>query len=196
MAIDISETLTEIESRIDTDARGATDAAELVAAAERAAHGAKYILVGRTFVPTIWPWLEGRGIVLLADAPGAKFADINAVLKKGADGAVLWGDAIHEIMPVRDDLFFNKKLFFGFNMADVAPLSWIQIFDDLAQIRADGIIVCPTAAAEIYGMFNAVPRDFPCIIHIASRIPEIIENAYRLASEMRPELLPFLRFLY
>ena len=104
-------------------------ASDLARAADLAvSHGAGAISVDAASVGVVWPWLENTGVKIAAriqppaddmdtDARVSMIArTIKSAFNNGADSAQIFvrsshiGDFVDAIAPIRDDLFFNKKL--------------------------------------------------------------------------------------
>jgi hypothetical protein len=223
MNIDYTDTLTELQGRIDISAIGAADASELISAADRALRAdANAVLVDSDAVHTIWAWLENKGIKIFAslcDAnilktkdqrPKTKDVDyiglitrINFVLKKGADGIVLQAsDNLPElasaISPVRQDLFFGKKLIIDLDICEVRPLEWADVFNNLNKLGTDGIVFRKDnegdTAGAAHGMLNSWGKDFNGAVYFDFRKFRDIEDAWRLICNMRPALKDRVRF--
>lgn len=214
--IDYSATLSEIWRHADVSAIGARDASDLVAAATRAIKiDTKYVLVDDVNVPTIWPWLERSPLELIAEVKSAKKKSdavaldlaekISSVLRRGAAGVAVVGrpvELVPVLMPVRDDLFFGKKLFFIIDLQKTEPLDWLDIWTNLAQIRSDGIIIrdvggradADDVAGRIFGMLDTMPDDFSGMLMFDIQSMFIMEIAYRLVQKARPTIAQNLRF--
>ncbi|MCL2369264.1 MAG: hypothetical protein FWC83_01155, partial [Alphaproteobacteria bacterium] len=123
---------------------------------------------------------------------GAKVSEqIQSVFKKGADGVIVPGSSlmIRALLPVVHDLFFNRKLFISIDMDNVLSTDWPDIFKDIKEINASGIIlIAPSASAsgKICGMLSGMPLDFDGDIFVLSDLPEVMEDAMRLCQKIRP----------
>lgn len=220
--IDYTNTLNALLGKIDIDATGATDASELVAAAERVVKsGATAVLVSPAAVHTIWAWLENKGVSIFArqkvdeqktrrGADADSFymklvAELNSTLKKGADGIVLQADGdaaglMSVLFSVRADLFFGKKLILAVDLGKTDALSWGALFLNLKKCDADGLFLTAGAAAEpdvagrLFGMLNAWDAGFDGMLYFDLGRPGDVEGAFRLIGKMRPELKNRVRF--
>jgi len=218
MVIDYTGSLKEIARITDLWCEDGIDAGGLVSVAEIALRaGSRYVAVPASCVNMMWSWLEGKGIEILGIIDAKNFKEqranskeqigidsrlaeqIHSVLKKGADAVILPGSAemISALLPVRHDLFFEKKLFMTIDLESLSAYIWPDIFHDLKKINVDGIILFATGAnatGKIYGMLSAAPMDFTGKIMVLSDSPEVMENALRLMQKIRPELAGNLRF--
>ncbi|MDR1207219.1 MAG: hypothetical protein LBK26_02285 [Rickettsiales bacterium] len=225
MSLDYTDTLAELQGRIDISAIHAADASELITAADRALRAnAQAVLVDADAVHTIWAWLENKGVHIFAlqkhdggkEKGGKGTVDqysnliprINSILKRGADGIVLQtsdnlSDLASAISPVRQDLFFGKRLIVGLDVRDIKPIEWPEIFDNLKKIGADGLQLSAAAdkregqgdvAGAIFGMLNSWDKDFAGAVCFDFRKFDDMENAWRLICGMRPELKNKVRF--
>ncbi len=184
------------------------------------AHDVKYISVVPDAVARVWPWLEKTGIQIYArfymDAPARAYMGamsdlctrVRAAFANGADGAQIFikhSDLrrfVGEMLAIRDDLFFNKKLCIGVEISDIEPSDWASVFDALAQIRADAVIFAITKydvnksdfVGRVYGaldMWNGGDME----LHFALGVNYIpMEQAMRLVQKMQPTIAPNTKF--
>lgn len=203
----------------------AADAGELIRAAEAALRiGARAVAIPAASVGIMWSWLENRKIEILAAISGGDFAaknpesdgqryaaerltgQIQSVLKKGADGVILDAGGnlpkiVSALLPVRDDLFFGKKLIVALNLNAIKPLDWADIFHNLISIGADGVLFDARAAksrknvaGKIYGMLDNWDSGLKAQASFLSDNPGDMGDALRLAGKMKPDVAENMRF--
>ncbi len=191
------------------------DAGDLARVAEQAArHEMRLISVAPDDVAALWAWLERMPIRIVARfylaARGARDVDqisdlstrINTAFKQGACGAQIFMRAsdlttfADEIGVVRDDLFFNKDLSIGLDIADVDAGQWGAVFDTLRRVRATSLTLVLARdtgdksdfVGRVYALLNAW-GDLPCDLHFVLGNNTIrIEQAGRLVQKIRPAL--------
>ncbi|MDR1360952.1 MAG: hypothetical protein LBJ18_01420 [Rickettsiales bacterium] len=127
-------------------------------------------------------------------------------------------DFVSDFLPIRNDLFFNKKLFIALDIGSIQPGDWTEIFSQLEKISADGIVltlsakdkrtkgqkdnkkcpsdhlsICPYFVGQVYGFAESIGN---WIGEIYFDLPDAQQNqnAFRLLEKMRPDLLPRVRF--
>lgn len=210
MEINFESTFEEIKDKLGIVCESDADAAALIFAADRALSiGARALAARPDAVPTLWAWLEKTNIEIFTDfsysGKDSDFprlsAQINAALKKGANGAHLfahtrdWSELSEFLIPVASDLFFGRKLIMSLDICDVEPLDWEILFRLLSQQGAAGMGLfienSEAATGTIYGMLQSMPADFDSEIHVISKDNSFmqIENFWRLTGKLRPEIL-------
>ncbi len=180
------------------------------------------ISVGTSAVATVWPWLEGKNIKILPrfyvgaghsirDADMSELAvNINAAFKRGASGAIIFvdmaclSDFVDMLRVVRDDLFFNKELAIGLNINEIGVDDWGRVFDAVARVRADSLVLALTKdtgeksdfVGRVYGMLGAIAdgTDFD-ICWVVGANPMRLEQVMRLTAAMRPAVLARTRLM-
>lgn len=183
-------------------------------------HNVDLISVSQQSVGTIWPWLEQTGVKIMARFyfPDSKITDnqvyditaqINSVFKSGANGAQVflpYGALTHLVEQthiVRDDLFFNRDLSIGIDIADIDSYDWQDLFVDLQKINASSLLLVLTNDAgnksdfvgRLYGLLDAWKSDNKFDLHFAFGLNFMrIEQVLRLVESMRPELMDRLKF--
>lgn len=180
--------------------------------------GVNTISVAPSAVAVIWPWLENKNIKILArfylksvnsETMSGITANINSVFKQGADGAQIflnYNDMdvfVSQIYAIRDDLFFNKRLFIGFDITSVPPCDWNHVWDSMRRIRADGIIFAFTNdtgddsnfVGQVYGAMKCTGNENKMSVHFAPmQMPGRSEQAARLITELCPEMVDKMKF--
>lgn len=171
-------------------------------------------------VGVMWPWLENTGVDIVArfyldtrrdiiDAADDLTGRINAAFKSGAAGAQVFvrradlPALARQVRVIRDDLFFNRDLSVGLDIADVAPLDWPGVFDALREVRASSLILAMTSDAgdksdivgRIYGCLDAIDGNFDGDLHFAFGGNVLrMHQAWRLIQKMRPQMAARARF--
>ncbi len=176
------------------------------------------ISVAPNVVQTVWPWLEAGNVKIMSRFYMEKINEgqisdvtvrINSALRQGAHGAQIFlpyrvlAELVEQTHVVRDDLFFNKDLAIGMDIADVGPFDWDDVFANLRKINASSVIFVLTKdsgdksdfVGRLYGMLNAWGMDNKFNLHFAFG-PNFmrIEQAQRLVQQVRPMLMDGLRF--
>ena len=195
------------------------DTAELAGAAENAVgmHVPALSVVPKN-VPILWPWVEKFNVKIMPrfyvpasglDTVAAMSVDIKSGFKHGADGAhviVKLNDLdrfADLILPVRDDLFFNKDFSVGFDIFDIWPLDWENVFANLRKLRATSLLLMLTTdmgdksdfTGRIYAALDAWDASPDMELHIMLGVSfSRAEQVYRLVAKMRPDLLNKLHF--
>ncbi|MBQ0013504.1 MAG: hypothetical protein KBS86_02985 [Proteobacteria bacterium] len=118
----------------------------------------KFVSVMPGAVDVIWPWLENRNIDIYSrfyienmDGGFSKFVvAATHAFKHGANGALVFmrpSDVVGfagGVLPVREDLFFYRKLFIGLDICAVDACDWDGVFSALVSVRADGLFLVYT----------------------------------------------------
>lgn len=187
------------------------------AASRIIAHGGANISVVPDAVSVIWPWLENKNARILSrfyitktdsDTMSDVVKNINTVFKHGADGAQLFmkfkdmSSVVSQMRQIRDDLFFNKSLFFGFDMRDIGPYSWGDVWAAIRDMRANGVLLAmPRDSGEksdfvgrVYAALNAAD-DINCELHFYVASTRM-EQVSRLVQAMRPDLMQQTQFFF
>ena len=171
-------------------------------------------------VKLIWPWLEKSKVKILSrfyvmdkKITEQKISDItiniNSVLKNGADGAQIFmryqsvADLVEQVHVVKDDLFFNKDLIIGLDIADVGPYDWNDLFQNLRKVNAAALTLVMTQdlkeksdfPGRVYGMLNAWTSENKFDLHfVVGNNPFRIEQVMRITKLIQPQLLENMRF--
>lgn len=164
-------------------------------------------------VPMLWTWLEKTTVRIYSrfylPARGARdekaisdlTARVNAAFKQGAHGAQIFmraadlTDFVNEIGAVRDDLFFNRELAVGIDIAEVGPFDWTAVFDAVRRLRAGALVLVLTRdngdASDFVGRLYAAvgaAANAKCDLHfVLGNNPVRIEQALRMVRAVRPE---------
>ena len=134
--------------------------------------------------------------------------NINSAFKNGADGAQVFVapddvDAfVSQVYVIRDDLFFNKKLFIGMDIGEINPLDWDGVFGAIKKIRADGVTLVLAHDAgdksdfvgRVYAAANAWDMKNMSLQFVVGNLPKRIEQASRLFNSVRGDAAPKLKF--
>jgi hypothetical protein len=216
MNIDYTSSLQEIAAITDIWCGVDASAGALVSAADVALRArALRVAVQPLHVHIMWSWMEGKDTevfaafqeqdVRLAD-PAKLSAEIHAAFKKGAGGVILPGSAriIAALLPVRDDLFFGKKLFISLDLKNIGPNEWPDVFNDLKKIQVDGVLLDARrgdgksrsldAVGKSYGFLENCGKGFSASVSLLASSPDVMESVWRLACKMRPEVAKNMRF--
>ena len=179
-----------------------------------------FVSVAPKSVPVIWPWLENKKIKIFArfyldgsadsvDTLSELTININTVLKQGADGAQVFirfkdlDSFVSQLYLIRDDLFFNKDLYVGINIADIGPFDWDDVWKNLSKIHATGLILAlpmdngdkSDFVGRIYSALESWNKNYDFNLHFAlGENPLRIEQTKRLVQSMQPDLVDKIRF--
>lgn len=214
--IEIESLVNDVHNQLGVWGAATTDSTELARLADMmAARGIGMISVAPPAVRIMWPWLEDRAIKILprfyfgglrapTDADISQLAvDINMSFKSGASGAIVFVAQRHlkvlvnALHVVRDDLFFNKELIIGLDIADIDACQWADVFDCIVRIRANGLMLALTRekgeksdfVGRVYGALDAWKPDFPGDVYwMVGGNPVRGEQVMRLTADMRPDL--------
>ncbi len=218
--IDINDVLDEIGAQTALWCDADTDDVDLAAAvAAVVEQNMGWVSVASNAVARVWPWLEKTRVKIatrlrLKSDSVADISElatqINAAFKQGADDIQLFvrvtdlHSLVVNLLPIRDDLFFNKSLTVVLDIGDIDDAMWGAVFADVAKIRADALMLELTYDAgdasdfvgRVYGAlrhWNTATQNFG--LHFAPCDDFMrIEQAYRLVQKMQPKLLPRSRF--
>ena len=221
MNIDYTESLREISAAADIWCDASASAGSLVSAADVALRaGAMRVATAPMHINIMWSWMEGKNVDVFAafqeqeagNAEPAKLvAEIHAVFKKGAAGVILprSTEIMSALLPVRQDLFFGKKLFLSVCMRNIGPQEWAEVFRNLKEMHADGILLDARdvwgkggnkrlesidIVGKFYGFLDSFDNGFSGQISVIADSPRVMESIWRLACKMRPEAAKKLRF--
>jgi len=172
------------------------------------------VSVSPRFVDITWGWLEKRQISILtrfnfdenlnvSDLAG----QIQSVFKKGAGGVQVFvsladlDDFSNNISPVCSDLFFNRNLFIGLDLAKIGQFDFNCIYLNLKKVSATGLVLYFNEKEDtdfvgtVYGFINRLPDDFDMHLHfMLGNNPQKIEQVWRLFEKLRPDILPKIKF--
>lgn len=197
------------------------DTSDLVAAVENVVQsGVKMISVPYENVAITWAWLEKTDVQIICrigafsslaslaendnSRPIEKLSEqINTSFKNGAAAAQIdlalsdLAQFCTEILPIRDDLFFNKKLIIGLDIAEIEPDDWPRVFENLLNVGADAVMLRGAPddiVGRIYSLLTSIERDFTSDIYFEFLSAEQMEQAYRLTQKIQPEIIERLMF--
>lgn len=96
---------------------------------------------------------------------------------------------------MRDDLFFNRELAVGIDIAEVGPFEWTAVFDAVRALRAGALVLVLTRdngdASDFVGRLYAAvgaAANAKCDLHfVLGNNPVRIEQALRMVRAVRPE---------
>ncbi len=213
--IDKNVILNQIGKRVALWCAMDMDAGDLARAVEILdAQGIKMISVVPGAVATVWPWLEEKDVKIFARFyfPDKRVSEkqvsdvtrqINNAFKHGAHGAQIFlqasalGGMVEQMHVIRDDLFFDKELMIGLDVANVEVDMWDELFANLRKINARAVAFAMTNdmgnksdfVGRIYTMLNAWGNENDFDLHFVFG-PNFmrIEQALRLTHSVKPEL--------
>lgn len=220
--IDYTKTLQEINGNLAIWCSDTADAPELIYAADSmVTYGFNEISVFADSVYMLWSWLEGKGIDIYArintteKMAGSIARDISGFFKKGASGAQIFVEAnnlsflVSELLPIKDDLFFKKKLQLAINLNSIGPFDWSDIFYQAKKIGADSILLYSNKMLEkksknnatdvigqVYALLDSVDFDIGIGLRFffTEKTIENTESTFRLIKKLRPEFLKNTKF--
>lgn len=164
-------------------------------------------------VSVLWPWLENAPVQILGRfylpprggdvAVSELAARCRTTFCSGGTGAQIFVSACDlkrfatALVPIRDDLFFNKYLSIGIDLADIEPLDWPNVFEIVRNINANSLAVALTRdmgdksdfVGRVYGMLDSWDDSFGGDLHFClGANPIRIDQARRLVHQLRPDL--------
>lgn len=180
----------------------------------------RMLSVSPDVVKTVWPWLERTDVKIVSRfyLTGNKINEkqisdatinINNVLKQGANGAQIFlksaglGELVEQVHVIRDDLFFDKDLIIGLDIADVEPCDWKTVYEKLRKINASALMLVLTRdmglgsdfPGRFFGAMNAWDTDNNFDLHfMLGNNPMRIEQVMRITKLIQPQLLENMRF--
>jgi hypothetical protein len=104
---------------------------------------------------------------------------------------------------IRGDLFFNKDLIIGIDIADIDSSDWGDLFEKLRKINASALLLVLTKDAgaksdfvgRLYGMLDKWETENNFDLHFAFGQNFVrIEQTARLIRAMRPDLAKNMKF--
>lgn len=172
-------------------------------------------------VARLWPWLEKTRVRIMprfmaenmhgasaTDVASRLARDINSAFRNGASGAQVFikfsdlTNFVSQMIAVRDDLFFNKKLSIGLDILEIDSFDMSEMFESLKKIRADSVIFTLSKdrgdksdfVGRIYGILDLWDSDFAGALHFAPMENLVrFDQVRRLVDTMQPKLLDNLR---
>jgi hypothetical protein len=218
------KTMQELRNNLGLTCWGDNDAPQLIAAAELALRERLTVLSTMPeYVHMIWSWVEKTRLEIYGriqedpqkqsqeDYGERLSAKISAIFKSGAVGAQVLIDKGHldflvsALYPVKDDLFFGRRLFLGLALNKIDPFDWEDIFYRANKIGASGLMFekgapdkkkkeADDTVGRLYGLFDFVGSGYAGQLQFSGFNIAEIEFAWRLCGKMRPELLSRLVF--
>lgn len=222
--INFGKTVQEIKDRLGMTCHGDLDASHLIAAADAASRDKMRVLSAEPqYVHTLWSWLEKTDLDIYAKITEGRgnqtqesFAErlsekINTAFKSGAHGVQIFVDKqdldffVSALFPVKEDLFYGRKLFFCLDIQKIDNFDWEDIFYQINKIGASGILLdkgktrprkntADDIVGRLHGLFDFMGPGFSGDIHFVGFNVQEVESAWRLANRMRPEIVPRLIF--
>jgi hypothetical protein len=171
-------------------------------------------------VPVVWPWMEEMKTKIFARFyfPNSEISDdqisdvtirINNAFKQGAHGAQIFmpyaalANLVEQTHVIRGDLFFNKDLVIGIDIADIASSDLDELFGNLRKINASALMLVLTKdlgaksdfVGRLYGLLENWNSANNFDLHFAlGRNFVRIEQAARLIQVMQPQLAKKMKF--
>ena len=198
------------------------DSGELARAVEFVTErGIGIISVVPNAVETVWPWLEGCDVKIMARfylsdkrITEAQISDvtvrINSALRQGAQGAQVFvrysalADLVEQTYVIRDDLFFNKDLSIGLDVADIGAYEWDTLYENLRKINVSSVVFVLAKedgnksdfVGRVYAMLRAWTSENNFDLHFALGANSLrIEQVRRLVEKLQPQLAERVKFL-
>lgn len=170
-----------------------------------------FVSVMPAAVGVIWPWLENKNVDIYARFYVENVADgfhkfmmsATNAFKQGANAAQVFMrpsdvcNFINTVLPVRDDLFFNRKLFVGLDICAVDAYDWESVFNALIIGRVDGLFLVYTHengdksdfVGRIMDMINAWVDNYNGELYISFGANLMrIEQVLRLMKYAKPDI--------
>lgn len=171
----------------------------------------RIISVPTGIIGQIWPWTENKNIKILGrfDCTGDEAAvsklsgDMTTEFKSGLSGVQVFvapknlSSFVQNLLPIRDDLLFNRYFAIGVDIDNCDNLNWTEYFDTAKKIRPDAILIVAHGdefnqksdfAGKIFDMLNN--WDLDCELHLMCDNNMLrISQVLRLVDRIMPELL-------
>ena len=169
---------------------------------------------------TFWPWVEKTGVKILnrltfcmeknrsLDDVISEFAtNVNSAFRSGAYGiqVIVPLDEISQftdaILPIKNDLFFDRYISVGVDIDDASCQDWPDIFGKLRQINPNSILVMghidkfsPKSdfVGQIYGMLENWNLDADLHLMFGKNMLRV-SQVLRLTQKMAPKLMKNMR---
>lgn len=174
----------------------------------------KLISILPNMIKVIWSWLEKNNIEMFVRIYESDFENssdlikhINSIYKIGATGIQLFIkkknfiSILPDFLTVKDNLFYNKKISFCFDLDDFSVNNWSDIFFNLNKVKADIILLNYKKEKDedfvglIYGFLDNFDDKFKGEIHFSIGNSSIrVEQTWRLVEKIRPDLLSKIKF--
>ncbi len=154
----------------------------------------------------LWSWLENKPVKIYCREQFNEISNLSmraaSDFKRGADGIQVFvknGDLnkfVSEILMIKDDLFFGKKLSIAMNLDEIGPFDMDDIFYNLNKVGADNLLLYwPTSPkknkqfiGQIYGLFDSF--DQSCVASLHFYTPnQLSEVVMRLAEKIQPSII-------
>ena len=129
----------------------------------------------------LWPWLENSKVQIFnrfdfgvdkdsVDAVSKLATDVAAAFRNGACGAQIFvpyknlKDFVEMILPIRNDLFFDRKLTIGLTLDEVQNADWVAIFDEIKKVNPNALLI--TASGDNFdAKSDMIGRIYDMLMH-------------------------------
>lgn len=169
---------------------------------------------------TFWPWVEKTGVKILnrltfcleknqiLDDVISEFAtNVNAAFRLGAHGiqVLVPLTEIHQftdaILPIKNDLFFDRYVSVGIDIDDVSYPDWTDVFSKLEQIHPNSILIMGhvdkfNPKSDFVGQIYAMLENWNlnADLHLMfGRNMLRVSQVLRLTQKMKPNLIKNMR---
>lgn len=169
-------------------------------------------------VDTVWPWVEQNSVKILTrvnfanDATGdvamSQLAtNITDAFRHGASGVQVFvhyddiTEFVDMMLPMRDDLFFERYLSVAMNIKEVPNNKWPEVFALLDKIRPNSILIIADGDSfnpksdflgRMYAMLEQWNQKFALHVIFGKNMMRVSQTL-RLVQKMQPGILPEFR---
>ncbi len=192
-----------------TDVSGLAYVSDLVVA-----QNMQYLSLPPQAVDTVWPWLEKDNVRMLTRtnfsdemAPDMAMSNlatnITDAFRHGASGIQVFihykdiAEFVDMMLPMRDDLFFERYFSVAINIKEVPNDAWNSVFDLLSRVRPNSILILAEGDSfnpksdflgRIYAMLEKWNLKFALHVMFGKNMMRISQTL-RLVQKMQPKLI-------
>lgn len=178
------------------------------------AQNMQYLSLPIGAVDTVWPWLEKDNVRLLtrtnfsdevaADTAMSNLAaNITDAFRHGASGIQVFihykdiAEFVDMMLPMRDDLFFERYLSVAMNIKEVPNNKWPEVFALLDKIRPNSILIIADGDSfnpksdflgRMYAMLEQWNQKFALHVVFGKNMMRVSQTM-RLVQKMQPKLV-------
>lgn len=196
-----------------------TDAPNLARISENVVEkNMQYLSLPLGVIDTVWPWLEKNSVKILArvnfanetptDTAMSQLAtNITDAFRHGASGVQIFvhyanlAEFVDMMLPMRDDLFFERYLSVSLNIKEIPSTKWADVFALIGKIRPDSILIIADGDSfnpksdflgRAYAMLEKWDTAFALHVLFGKNMMRV-SQMLRLVQKMQPKMLPAFR---
>lgn len=178
------------------------------------AQNMRYLSLPPGAVDMVWPWLEKDNVRMLtrtnfsdetaADTAMSNLAaNITDAFRHGASGIQVFihykdiAEFVDMMLPMRDDLFFERYFSVAINIAEVPNDAWGSVFDLLNKIHPNSILILADGDSfnpksdflgRVYAMLEKWKSEFALHVMFGKNMMRVSQTL-RLVQKMQPKLV-------